>query len=115
MMTTIKINRESLETAAAEYMIAIDTMQCHIHLRIDADGNAYVSEDAGYCVSADEYSREPGATKTVRHSQGSGQCNLDQDHDDYAADMAEAVELLIDGIYEDLRHEGYEVEEVAAV
>lgn len=112
-MTTLKINRERLETAAAEYLVSLDTLQCHVHLRIDAEGNAYVDTDTSYTVSHAEYNREPGAAKTVRHAQGSGQYSLDQDHEDYAADMADAVELLIDGIYEELGHEGYEVEEIA--
>lgn len=108
----MKVNKTSLQAAAIEYLTAIDKLQCHVHLRIDADGEAYVSEDTGYCVSQAEYNKEEGASKTVKHAQGHGQCNLPDgwEEDDYF--HLDTVEEFIESIYEDLKQEGIEVEEV---
>jgi hypothetical protein len=107
--TRIKIDRDALESAVTGYIAACDSMQCHIHLRVDAEGNAYTDEDAGYCVSTDEYNREPGAAKTLLHQQGWGQNHLDED---WAStdDGMESVRNMILMIEEDLKRDGYEIE-----
>lgn len=110
---TVKINLSSLTDAVIEYIEAVDRLQCHIHLRIDAEGNAYCDEDAGYCVSQDEYNRVPGHVRTVKHQQGHGQCNLDDLEQTGWKDSDEGIEeinSMIETIIEDLERDGFKVE-----
>ncbi len=107
--TTIKIDRDSLETAVTGYITACDTMQCHIHLRVDSEGRCYIDEDAGYCISQDEYNRVPGAAKTLLNQQGWGQNHLDQDWAD-TDDGMESIYNMIQMIEENLKRDGYEIE-----
>lgn len=103
-----KINEESLRDACREYLAACDTMQCHIHLRIDGDGEAYVTADPGYCISHDEFNKSPGHTMTVKHQAGWGQNDLEDDwHTE--PDGYESIEQLFDSIIEDLKRDEYEV------
>jgi hypothetical protein len=110
---TIQINLSSLTDAVIEYIEAVDRLQCHIHLRIDAEGNAYCDKYAGYCVSQDEYNLVPGHVRTVKHQQGHGQCNLDdsaytgwKDTDD----GIEEINSMIETVIEDLERDGFKVE-----
>lgn len=107
--TTIKIDRDSLETAVTEYIEACDSMQCHIHLRVDAEGDVYCAEDAGYCVSIDEFNGEPGATKTLLHQQGWGQHHLSDDWTSTDEGMEEISET-IRMIEENLTRDGFEID-----
>ena len=107
--TTIKIDRDSLETSVTGYIAARDSMQCHIHLRVDAEGQCYTDEDAGYCVSVDEYNGVPGSVKTLLHQQGWGQNHLDQDWADTDEGMEEISET-IRMIEDNLARDGYEIE-----
>ena len=110
MMTTVfTINLPSLESAVVEYIEAVDRLQCHVHLRIDAEGNAYCDEDAGYCVSQDEYNRVPGHARTVKHQQGHGQGHL---ADDWTStdEGIEEIDATIATIIEDLERDGIDVE-----
>jgi hypothetical protein len=109
----IQINLSSLTDAVIEYIESVDRLQCHIHLRIDAEGNAYCDEDAGYCVSHDEYNRVPGHVRTVKHQQGHGQCNLDDLEYTGWKDTDEGIEeinSMIETVIEDLERDGFKVE-----
>ncbi len=102
------INEDSLREACKEYITACDSMQCHLHLRIDGDGDAYVTADVGYCISQDEFNKAPDCTMTVRHQAGWGQNNLEDDwHTE--PDGHESIEQLFDSIVEDLKRDGFEV------
>lgn len=105
----IKIDKPSFESAVIEYIESVDRMQCHIHLRIDSEGVVYWDEDAGYCVSQDEFNRVPGHVRTVKHQQGHGQCNLS---DDWTStdDGMEEINATMAMIVEDLERDGFEVE-----
>ncbi len=103
-----QICRDLLELAVIEYFNMVDSYQCHVHLRIDAEGKAYVSEDAGYSVSEAEYNREPGHVRTVKHQQGHGQFHLEEDWE-LTDDGMESVRTMIDAIVEDLEREGLEI------
>ena len=105
----MQINESSLADAIVEYVELLDRTQNHIHLRVDADGKPYVSEDTSYCISEGEFNREPGSTITVKHEQGNGQCNLAEDW----AEMDEGIETiatLTTAVLEDLTRLGIEVE-----
>ena len=107
MPKTIKINETSLQAAVIEYIEARDRLQCHIHLRIKPDGECYVSEDAGYSISADEYNNEPDAEKTIRHQQGWGQHHLPEDWQQTEQSME--ITSVIGYIVEDLTLDGYDI------
>ena len=109
MSKTIKISEQSLQSAVIEYIEACDRLQCHIHLRIEPSGECYVAEDAGYCVSMDEYNGEPGATKTLLHQQGYGQHHLSDDWTSTDEGMEEISET-IRMIEENLTRDGFEIE-----
>lgn len=107
--SAISINKPSLESAVVEYIESVDTMQCHIHLRINADGTAYCDQDAGYCISESEFNKTEGHSRTVKHQQGHGQCNLPDDWtstDDGIDEINATIELIVG----DLERDGFEVE-----
>lgn len=108
-MTVIRINEESLRAAAIEYIEACDRLQCHIHLRLKPNGECYVDEDAGFCISADEFNRAPGAPKTLRHRQGDGQQQL-PDNWTECTEAQDEIDNFIESILEDLKQEKYTVE-----
>lgn len=68
----IKINRASLEQALKEYDIGLMSTQNHWHLRADATGQCYVSEDTSYCISVAEFDGCEGAVQTIKHQSGYG-------------------------------------------
>jgi hypothetical protein len=105
----VSIDRSSLESAVIDYLESVDSMQCHIHLRINADGTSHCDQDASYCVSEAEFNKTEGHAKTVKHQQGHGQCNLS---DDWTStdEGIEEIAATIDAIVEDLERDGFEVE-----
>lgn len=106
---TIQINLPSLTDSVIEYIEAVDRLQCHIHLRIDAEGKAYCDKYAGYCVSQDEYNRAPGHVRTVKHQQGHGTYQLDDEWKD-TDEGSEEINAMIETIIEDLERDGFKVE-----
>lgn len=111
MSKTIKIIESSLQEAVIEYIEARDRLQCHIHLRITPSGECYVAEDAGYCISADEYNNEPDSEKTVLHQQGWGQHHLPDDWQQ--TEQSQEITSIIGYITEDLTLDGYDIEWVS--
>lgn len=108
MTKTIKIEETSFQAAVIEYIELRDRLQCHIHLRIKPNGECYVSEDAGYCISADEHTNEPDCEKTLRHEPCWGKRELP---DDWQQTEHSCEISAIQGyILEDLACDGYDIE-----
>lgn len=95
------INRTDIRDAMIEFTELVDQTQHHIHLRISIDGSVSVDESTSYEIGCDEFEKRDGATITIKHQQGNGQCDLS---DDWYLDDAEndALETSIDDLISEL-------------